>query len=212
MARFINFPVGKARAEAVGVVEAVEVHLRLGMVVGRIGGPFPRIIQHLAQHHVGKGGVVVVKKCLDLPLHTAHQFTVGARVLGLDRLRGIHHRRVVPLVEGLLDVQLAVPMGGQLHPRPPGGQQAVRLMAEAVGPFGLHRLSVPPVGHLPGEQQHGNFLQRLLKNKGIPVLHHQKAHIHLGPHVVRRGVDIGVVSLFQLRVFVKVGHPNQLLI
>ena len=182
------------------------------MVVGRIGGPFPRIVQHLPQHHVGEGGVLVVEEGLDLPPHTAHQLAVGPGVLGLDGRGGIHHRRIIPLVDGLLDVQLAVPVGSQLHPRPPGGQQAVRLMAEAVGPFGLHSLSVPPVGHLPGEQQHGDFLQRLLKNKGIPVLHHQKAHVHLGPHVVRRGVDIGVVSLFQLRIFVKVGHPNQLLI
>ena len=66
--RLEDLAVGKARAEAVGIVEAVEVHLRLGMVVGRIAelhlpGKFstsPRTI-------LEKGALSMVEEGLDLP-------------------------------------------------------------------------------------------------------------------------------------------------
>ena len=50
----IDLAVGKTRAETLRIVKAVEIDLRLGMVMGRIGGPFSGEIQHLAQHHSRK--------------------------------------------------------------------------------------------------------------------------------------------------------------
>ena len=55
VAGLVDLTVGKARAEALGMVEAVEIDLWLGMVMGRIGRPLAGIVQHLPQHHVGEG-------------------------------------------------------------------------------------------------------------------------------------------------------------
>ena len=66
------------------------------------------MVQDLAQDHVGEGRVVQIEEGLDLPLHAAHQLTIGALVLGLHGLGGVHDGLIGLVVQGLLDVQLAV--------------------------------------------------------------------------------------------------------
>ena len=209
--RLEDLTVGKARAKAVGIVEAVEVDLRLGMVMGRIGAPLAGQVQHLAQDHVGEGGVVQVEEGLDLPGHAAHQLAAEALVLHLDLVGAVHDGLVVLVVDGLLDIQLAVAVGRQNDPGPPGRQQAVSVVVEAVGPVSLHGLSAPLVGDLAGKEQHGGLLLRLLDGIGVAIFHQQKADVHLGPHIVHGGIDIGVIAVLQRPVLVHIGHWSHLL-
>ena len=196
----VDLPVGEARAEALGIVEPVEIHLRLGMMMGRIGGPLAGEVQHLAQDHVGEGRVLIVEEGLDLPAHGAHKLPVGPGVLDLDRFGGVEHGRVVPVVGGLLNVQLRVGSGGQGDLRPPRGQQAVGLVAEAVGAVGQNGRIPVAQRHSALEQQHGGLLFPVADGVGVARFHHQHAHVHLGPQIVRRGVDIHVVAAMQLFV------------
>ena len=151
VAGLVDLAVGKAGAEALGIVKAVEVDLRLGVVVGGIGGPLAGVVQHLAQNHVGEGGVVVVKEGLDLPLHAAQQLPIAPGVLGLDSVGGVHNGLKRLVVQGLLDVQLAMGLGGEGDLGAPACQQAVGLVMEAVGPAGLYGLSAPSIGHFAGK-------------------------------------------------------------
>ena len=54
-----DFAVSEPRPEPIGVIEAVKVDFRLGMVVGRIRGPFPWEIAWLwkpdANDHIYQG-------------------------------------------------------------------------------------------------------------------------------------------------------------
>ncbi len=210
MAGLVDLAVGKAGAEALGIVEAVEVDLRLRVVVRGIGGPLAGVVQHLSQNHIGEGGVVVVEKGFDLPLHAAQQLAAAPGVLGLDGVGGVHDGREGLVVQGFLNVELTVGLGGEGDLGAPARQQAVGLVVEAVGPVGLAGLSVPGVGHLAGEEQHGDFLLRLVKGKDVAGLHYQQAHVHLGAHVVRRHVDVGIVALFELVVLAEIGHWSHL--
>ena len=153
----------------------------------------------------------MVEESLDLPLHAAQQLAVAAGVLGLDGLRRVHDRLVVALVDGLLDIELAVVMGSQRDLGAPGRQQAERLMMEAVRPVGLAGLAVPLIGNTAGKQQHRDLLFRLLEGEGVALFHQQQADVHLGAHVVHGGIDIGVVPVLQFSIFVKIGHWKHLL-
>ena len=51
----------KTGAEALRPVELEVIALRLGGPVGQIAGPVPPVVQHLAQHHIGPGGDILVK-------------------------------------------------------------------------------------------------------------------------------------------------------
>ena len=206
MTGFVDLPVGKAGAEAVGIVKAVEVDLRLGVMMGRIAGPLAGVAEHLTQDHVGEGGVVIVEEGLDLPLHGAHQLAVGAGVLGLHGFGGVEDGLVVPFVDGLLDVDLAVAAGGETDLGAPGRQQAVGLVMEAVGTPGLNGLVVPGDLHSALEKQHRAFLLFLADGEGVPFFHEQQAYVHHGTIVVLSGVDIGIVAPLQLGVLIQVSH------
>ncbi|SCJ35204.1 Uncharacterised protein [uncultured Blautia sp.] len=104
------------------------------MVVGRIGAPLAGQIQHLAQDHLGEGGVVQVEEGLDLPGHAAHQLAAKALVLHLDLVRGVHDGLIGRLVDSGLDIQLTVGLGGDGHLRAAAGQQAV-----GIGTHVVHR-------------------------------------------------------------------------
>ena len=211
MAGLEDLTVGKARAEAVGIVKAVEIDLGLGMMMRGIGGPLAGMVQDLAQDHVGEGGVVQIEKGLDLSLHAAHQFTIGALVFGLHGLGGVHDGLIGLVVQGLLDVQLAVGVGGQGDLGALAGQQAVGLVVEAVGAVSIDLLAIPLVGDLAREQQDRDLLVGLVEGKDVAVLHQQQAHIHLGAHIVHSGVDIGIVAVLQFGVLIKIGHRKHLL-
>ena len=152
----------------------------------------------------------MVEEGLDLPLHAAQKLAIAPGVLGLDGVGGVHDRLKGLFVEGLLDVQLAVGLGGEDDLLPPARQETVGLMVEAVGTLGLHGLPGPLVGHRTGEEEDGDFLFRLLEGEGVAGLHDQEAHVHLGAHVVRGHIDVGVVPLLEFGVFVKIGHWNHL--
>ena len=168
------------------------------------------MVQHLAQDHVGEGGVVVVEEGLNFPLHAAQELALVSGVLGLDGVGGVHDRLEGLFVPGFLDIQLAVGLGGEDDFLSPARQEAVRLVVEAVGAAGLHSLPGPLIGHLSGEEQDGDFLLGLLEGEDVAGLHHQQAHVHLGAHVVGGRVDVGVVALLEFGVFVKIGHWNHL--
>ena len=181
------------------------------MVVGRIGAPLAGQIQHLAQDHLGEGGVVQVEEGLDLPGHAAHQLAAKALVLHLDLVRGVHDGLIGRLVDSGLDIQLAVGLGGDGDLGAAAGQQAVGVVVEAVRPVGLHLLAVPLIGDRAGKQEDCHLFFGILIDVGIPRLHQQQAHVHLGAHVVHRGVNIGIVPVLQLGVLVHIGHWSHLL-
>ena len=52
----------------------------------------------------------------------------------------------------------------------------------------------------------GDFLFRLVEGEGVTGLHQQEAHVHLGAHIVHGGVDIGVISVLQLVILIKISH------
>ena len=207
----VDVAVGETGAEAVRIVETVEIDLRLGMVMRRIGGPLAGTVQHLAQHHVGEGGVVIVEEGLDLPLHSAHQLALGTGVLGLDGLRGVHDRLVILLIQGILHIKLTVGMSRQGDLGSSGSQQAVGLVMEAVGAVGINGLAGVFIGDLALEKQDGNLAVGAFIGVGIAVLQYQQAHVHLGAHVIGGRINVGVVARLEFLVLVEIGHGEHLL-
>ena len=176
--------------------------------MGRIAGPLAGVAEHLTQDHVGEGGVVIVEEGLDLPLHGAHQLAVGAGVLGLHGLRGVEDGLVVPFVDGLLDVDLAVAAGGETDLGAPGRQQTVCLVIEAVRALGFNALVIPGNLYRALEEQHRAFLLLLPDGEAVPFFHEQQAHVHHGAVIVLGGVDIRIVAPLQLGVLVQISHAS----
>ena len=108
---FIRGVALKPGAEAFRVVKLVVVHLRLGVVVGRIRGPAPRLIEHLAHHQVGLRGVVQIKHSRDDPVPGAVPLTL-AELLVQAVARVVEFRRPGAIVVGHLHQNLAVLHGG----------------------------------------------------------------------------------------------------
>ena len=177
-------------------------------MMGRIGGPLAGEVQHLAQHHVGEGGVVVVKECLDFPAHTSHQLTVGARVLHLNGIGCEQDGRIALGIDGGLEIKLAVGQGGEGDTGAAGSQQAGALVMEAIRTVGPDGAAVPVKDHTTGKEQNGGLLGLVLICIGVSGLHNQQTDIHLGAHIIYGGVQIRIVAPFEFRVLIQVSHDG----
>ena len=208
MLRLVDFAIGEPRAESMRIVETIEVHFRLGVMMRRVGRPFPRMAQHLAEHHIGKRRVVIVKERLDVAAHTSHEFAVGTRPLCLHGLRRIHHGFVLVLVQRVLHIQFAVGVGGQLDFRALARQQTVGLVMETVRAARLAGLAVPFIRHVAFKQKNRYFLIGALILVSVAVLHYQQAHVHHRAHLVCLFVDIDVIA--PLEFGLEIGHGSRL--
>ena len=204
----VNLAVAPACAEAHRLVEAVEVALRLRMMMRRVRGPLARQVDNFAQNHVGVRRVVQIEAGAYITLDAAHQLALVAACPGIGVFRLVHLAREGLFVQSLLDVDVARTVRDDLELYALANVQAGRVVIERIRTVYVVGLILPLDGALAVEYQCCNFLLRLLAAPGVAVFHHEESNVHhgiLADAFVK--TDVLVVSALDLLIHV---HRNSL--
>ena len=178
-------------AKAVLGAVLVVVDFRLGMVVGRIARPLAREADHLAQHQVGIGGVVVIEDGAD---DAGAGFVHGARAAELvgGVLGQVDFGWELPLVFRAQDVDFAlIAQAGEGDCRGFGHMERRGRHVEAVLPvFGV-AFAVPLEANFAVDQQIRLF-QGLGFGEAFPLAEPQHSEVH--QHVTAALCDLGIAE------------------
>ena len=206
----VDLAVAPACTEAHRLVEAVEVALRLRMMMRRVRGPLARQVDDLAQYHVGVRCVVKVEAGANVALDAAHQLALVAASPGVGVFRLVHLAREGLFVQRLLNVDVARAVCDDLELDALAYVQAGRIVVERVRTVNVVGLILPLDRALAVEYERCNFLFRLLAAPGVAILHNEESNVHhgiLADALVK--TDILVVSALDLLIHVHSKSPSK---
>ena len=192
----------KTGAEALRPVELEVIALRLGVPVGQIAGPVPPVVQHLAQHHIGPGGDILVKDGVYPALgHIAELAHAGVDPGGVLRPVQPAGERCVILRALDQDLRVCLRLHGDLLPG--ASMEGIGAVSEHVSAADRLRPALPAEGHGSGQKQHRGLLAPAAK-VSLPAGFHPvdpDVHQHIAVCVV-----VGTEDFLALRVKLRIAE------